>query len=550
MITFEPKQRPAYIKVLGVGGGGSNAVNHMFTQGIKGVDFVVCNTDVQALESSPVPVKIEMGNKGGLGAGSKPEVGRMAAEESLEKIKEALTEDTQMLFITAGMGGGTGTGAAPIIAQQARELGILTVGIVTLPFSWEGRRRKQQAEAGINEIKKYVDTLLVISNDKLREQYGNQTVSEAFAKADNVLTSAAKGIAELITVTGYINIDFQDVKTVIENSGKAIMGSATAEGEGRALLAIEEAMSSPLLDDNDIKGAQNILLYIMTGAEDLTMDEITEITDYVQQECGSDNEADVIWGNGKDESLGNKIGITIIATGFNSKRKLDVKPTKTVGTIGTDQKEEIPKTDVKEEMPTIAIKKDEEAEEDVVEVPAFESMLHRTHIEENKSDSGIRLVNKKGDESIPEKEKKPEIIRKTTSFENKSENKESVPSGRSDSFFMFTRKSDNMPPGVSHTISSSSMKEEETTHTIEEENEAIKKNMEERANKLKSLSQIKSPEEVSQMENVPAYVRKKIDLHSPSYSSESVVSRYTLGEDGDNNPVIKTDNSFLHDNVD
>lgn len=550
MITFEPKQRPAYIKVLGVGGGGSNAVNHMFTQGIKGVDFVVCNTDVQALESSPVPVKIEMGNKGGLGAGSKPEVGRKAAEESLEKIKEALTEDTQMLFITAGMGGGTGTGAAPIIAQQARELGILTVGIVTLPFSWEGRRRKQQAEAGINEIKKYVDTLLVISNDKLREQYGNQTVSEAFAKADNVLTSAAKGIAELITVTGYINIDFQDVKTVIENSGKAIMGSATAEGEGRALLAIEEAMSSPLLDDNDIKGAQNILLYIMTGAEDLTMDEITEITDYVQQECGSDNEADVIWGNGKDESLGNKIGITIIATGFNSKRKTEVKTTKTVGTIGTDQKEEMPKTAAKEEMPTIEIKKDEEAEEDVVEVPAFESMLHRSHKEENESDSGIRLVNKKGDESIPEKEKTPEIIRKTTSIENTSKNKESVSTGRSDSFFTFTRKSDHMPPGVSHTISSSSMKEEETTHTIEEENEAIKKNMEERASKLKSLSQIKSPEEVSQMENVPAYVRKKIDLYSPSYSSESVVSRYTLGEDSDSNPVIKTDNSFLHDNVD
>jgi len=548
MITFEPKQRPAYIKVLGVGGGGSNAVNHMFTQGIKGVDFVVCNTDVQALESSPVPVKIEMGNKGGLGAGSKPEVGRMAAEESLEKIKEALTEDTQMLFITAGMGGGTGTGAAPIIAQQARELGILTVGIVTLPFSWEGRRRKQQAEAGIDEIKKYVDTLLVISNDKLREQYGNQTVSEAFAKADNVLTSAAKGIAELITVTGYINIDFQDVKTVIENSGKAIMGSATAEGDGRALAAIEEAMSSPLLNDNDIKGAQNILLYIMTGAEDLTMDEITEITDYVQQECGSDNEADVIWGNGKDESLGNKIGITIIATGFNSKRKLINSKTKTVGTIGTDEKEEIPKTPLKEDMPTIEIKK-EEVEEDVIEVPAFESMLHRSSKEENESNSGIHLVNKKGDESIPEKEKNPEIIRKTTSFEN-NESPESASTHRSDSFFSFTKKSDKMPPGVSHTISSSSIKEEESTHTIEEENEAIKKNMEERATKLKSLSQIKNADEVSQMENVPAYVRKKIDLYSPSYSSESVVSRYTLGEDGENNPVIKTDNSFLHDNVD
>jgi cell division protein FtsZ len=549
MITFEPKQRPAYIKVLGVGGGGSNAVNHMFTQGIKGVDFVVCNTDVQALESSPVPVKIEMGNKGGLGAGSKPEVGRTAAEESIEKIKETLTEDTQMLFITAGMGGGTGTGAAPIIAKQARELGILTVGIVTLPFSWEGRRRKQQAEAGIEEIKKYVDTLLVISNDKLREQYGNQTVSEAFAKADNVLTSAAKGIAELITVTGYINIDFQDVKTVIEDSGKAIMGSATAEGEGRALLAIEEAMSSPLLNDNDIKGAQNILLYIMTGSEDLTMDEITEITDYVQQECGSDNEADVIWGNGKDEALGNKIGITIIATGFNSKRPSAIRTTKTVGTIGTNAKEEIPKTAIKEEMPTIEIKKEEEVEEDVIEVPAFESMLHRTRKEENETTSGIHIVNKTGGDNAPQTNDGSGMIRRTVSTDLTPKERETTANNPSDGLFSVTKRSDKMPPGVSHTISSTKTVEERPL-TIEEEDQAIKKNMEDRANKLKSLSQVKSPEDVAQMENVPAYVRKKIDLYSPSYSSESVVSRYTLGEDENNNPVIKTDNSFLHDNVD
>lgn len=548
MITFEPKQRPAYIKVLGVGGGGSNAVNHMFTQGIKGVDFVVCNTDVQALESSPVPVKIEMGNKGGLGAGSKPEVGRMAAEESLEKIKEALTEDTQMLFITAGMGGGTGTGAAPIIAQQARELGILTVGIVTLPFSWEGRRRKQQAEAGIDEIKKYVDTLLVISNDKLREQYGNQTVSEAFAKADNVLTSAAKGIAELITVTGYINIDFQDVKTVIENSGKAIMGSATAEGEGRALAAIEEAMSSPLLNDNDIKGAQNILLYIMTGAEDLTMDEITEITDYVQQECGSDNEADVIWGNGKDESLGNKIGITIIATGFSAKKRVNEMPTKRIGTIGVDEKAAEPKTTAKEELPAIEIKKEEE-EENVIEVPAFESMLHRTRKEENETNSGIHIVNKTGEDSSSSTNEGSGMIRKTVSSDHTPKERETPINKSGDGLFSITKRSDKMPPGVSHTISSGSVKEDESMHTIEEENEAIQKNMHERASKLKSLSQIKT-EEVFHLENVPAYVRKKIDLYSPSYSSESVVSRYTLGEDGDNNPVIKTDNSFLHDNVD
>jgi len=234
MITFQPKQHPSIIKVLGVGGGGSNAVNHMFKQGINGVDFAVCNTDLQALESSPVPTKIGIGNKSGLGAGANPLVGMTAAEDSIDKINELLNdESTQMLFITAGMGGGTGTGAAPVIAKLAREIGILTVGIVTLPFGFEGRRRKQQAELGISELKKYVDALLVISNDKLREQFGNLVLGEAFAQADNVLSSAAKGIAELITVTGYVNVDFEDVRTVIKDSGKAIMGSAKAEGENR-----------------------------------------------------------------------------------------------------------------------------------------------------------------------------------------------------------------------------------------------------------------------------------------------------------------------------
>ena len=548
MITFEPKQRPAYIKVLGVGGGGSNAVNHMFTQGIKGVDFVVCNTDVQALESSPVPVKIEMGEEGGLGAGSKPEVGRTAAEVSIEKIRETISEETQMLFITAGMGGGTGTGAAPIIAQAARELGILTVGIVTLPFSWEGRRRRQQAEAGIEEIRKHVDTLLVLSNDKLREQYGNLTVSEAFAKADNVLTSAAKGIAELITVTGYINIDFQDVKTVIENSGKAIMGSATAEGEGRALLAIEDAMSSPLLNDNDIRGAQNILLYIMTGAEDLTMDEITEITDFVQQECGNDNEADVIWGNGKDDSLGEKICITIIATGFNSKRKtIELKP-KRIGTIGEETKPVETKTMNIEDKPSIEIKKEEK--EIAIEVPVFESSLYKNEKEENEESSGIHFVNKADNEISPPNDDKPKITRESTSFDNIHAKKEPDTVQKSDkTVFSFTSKRDKMPPGISHTISSDNSNEEEA-QIIEEENEAIKKNSEDRINKLKTLSQLRNPQEVGKMESEPAYVRKNIDLDSSSLSSESVVSRYTLGEDGDNNPIIKTDNTFLHDNVD
>lgn len=262
MIKFDmPKNQSSIIKVIGVGGGGSNAVNHMFRQGIKGVDFIICNTDAQAMESSPVPVKVQLGEKG-LGAGSVPSVGREAAHNKKDEIREILEKNTQMLFITAGMGGGTGTGAAPVIAQVARELGILTVGIVTIPFSFEGKKRRTQADEGILELKKYVDTLVIICNDKLRELCGDLKLSAAFDKADDVLTTAARGIAEIITVTGYINVDFEDVKTVMKESGKAIMGYAQAEGDNRALDAVKGALSSPLLNDNDIEGASNVLLYI------------------------------------------------------------------------------------------------------------------------------------------------------------------------------------------------------------------------------------------------------------------------------------------------
>ncbi len=554
MITFEPKQRPSYIKVLGVGGGGSNAVNHMFKLGIKDVDFVICNTDVQALESSPVPVKIELGNTG-LGAGSKPEEGRLAAEESIDKIKEVLSGDTQMLFITAGMGGGTGTGAAPVIAKVAREMGILTVAIVTIPFSWEGRKRKQQAEEGIQDIRTYVDTLLVISNDKLREQFGNMSINDAFAQADNVLTSAAKGIAELITVTGYINIDFQDVKTVIENSGKAIMGSATAEGEGRALMAIEEAMSSPLLNDNDIKGAQNILLYIVTGEEDLRMDEITEITDYIQQECGRQNEADVIWGNGKDDSLEHQISITIIATGFDAKRTKEEHKLNVIGQIGDEKKKVEKETPVKEKKITepateISYQTEELEKKEALEVPVFESLLHRKHETNEKENETIRPVNKSRGDKDDFKENKPETVRKVTPLGHTSENKPVKPESETPTpLFRTVRKTENTPPGVSHTISSS-MPEKEAEQTIEQEDEAIQRNADERIQKLKDLSRIDTPETVAKMESEPAYVRRNIQLDDTPLSSESIVSRYTLGEDGDSNPVIKTDNSFLHDNID
>lgn len=307
------------IKVIGVGGGGSNAVNHMYRQGITGVDFIVCNTDNQALAMSPVPVKVQLGPglTEGRGAGSKPEVGKEACVESSEELTRLLENNTKMLFITAGMGGGTGTGAAPIIAKLAREMGILTVGIMTLPFKFEGRRRIEQAMNGMEQLKKNVDTLIVIANERLREIYGDQGLREAFGHADNILTTAAKAIAEIITVPGYINVDFADVNTVMRDSGVAIMGVGVAEGADRARQAIDMALTSPLLEESDIRGARHILLNITSGTREVTMDEIMEITDFVQEEAGEGT--DVIWGNCFDEALGDRLSVTLIATGFESR---------------------------------------------------------------------------------------------------------------------------------------------------------------------------------------------------------------------------------------
>ncbi len=312
-----PPQQKSIIKVIGVGGGGSNAVNHMFNQGIKDVKFFVCNTDVQALHSSPVPNKIQIGTNltQGLGAGANPEKGKDAAVESKEEIRDVLSEDTRMLFITAGMGGGTGTGAAPEIAKVAKELGILTVGIVTQPFGFEGRKKIKLAEQGLADLRENCDTVLVILNDKLREVYSNLTLSNAFAQADNVLTTAAKSIAEIITLPGYINVDFEDVKTVMANSGAAVMGSARAEGDQRSRRAAEMALSSPLLDNVNIRGAQKILLSIKSGdKKEIQMEELDEITSFIHDECGQD--AEMIFGHGMDEELQESVMVTVIATGF------------------------------------------------------------------------------------------------------------------------------------------------------------------------------------------------------------------------------------------
>ncbi|SET63016.1 cell division protein FtsZ [Draconibacterium orientale] len=317
MADFVMERTPgAEIKVIGVGGGGGNAVNHMFKHGIRDVDFVVCNTDAQAMEASAVRTRVQLGASltEGRGAGNKPDVGKQAAIENIEDVKNTLSENTKMVFVTAGMGGGTGTGAAPVIAQCCKEQGYLTVAIVTIPFRNEGRRRIKQAYEGIKELAAYVDSLLVINNERIREMYGDFGISEAFAKADNVLATAAKGIAEIITVPGYINVDFADVETVMRKSGMAVMGTGVSEEEDRAEDAVRKALNSPLLNDNEIRGARNILVNINSGNKEVTMDEVGRITDYVQNMAGFD--ADLIWGNGKDETLGEKLSVTVIATGF------------------------------------------------------------------------------------------------------------------------------------------------------------------------------------------------------------------------------------------
>jgi cell division protein FtsZ len=390
-ISFDlPKNQSNVIKVIGVGGGGSNAINHMFKQGIKGVDFIVCNTDSQALENSAVPNKIQLGVTltEGLGAGANPDVGQQSAIESISEIEKMLDSNTKMVFITAGMGGGTGTGAAPVIAQLAKERGILTVGIVTKPFQFEGKVRYEQALLGVEKLRKQVDSLIVINNNKLREVYGNLGFKAGFSKADEVLATASRGIAEVITHHYTQNIDLKDAKTVLSDSGTAIMGSAVASGENRAKEAIIAALDSPLLDDNKITGAKNVLLLIVSGTSEITIDEIGEINDHIQTEAGFN--ANIIMGVGDDESLGEDIAVTIIATGFNVEQQNDIvntEPKKIIHTLGTEQKlvqdlsnnKEIPsfdfstfetETSTKEEKIVFELMEDEVEFDIVAEVPA------------------------------------------------------------------------------------------------------------------------------------------------------------------------------------
>ena len=435
MIHFDlPKEKSSIIKVVGVGGGGGNAVNHMFGQNIEAVNFIICNTDAQALANSQIPNRIQLGPHltQGLGAGANPEIGRQATEESLEEIKRILEVNTKMAFITAGMGGGTGTGGAPIIAKICKDLGILTVGIVTTPFAYEGRKRQMQAEEGIKTLKGYVDTLLVISNDKLRHQFGNLKMREAFEKADNVLATAAKCITDVINTTGQINVDFADVCTVMRNGGVAILGSSAAAGENRAHKAIEEALNSPLLNDNDISGAKWILININSaeGENEFTMDEVEIIQNHLVSRAGEGT--DVILGLGYDSSLGDKIGITLIATGFQHKdpfiktepRKVEPKKDeKIVMVLGAPENDDAPAMKIEEEKKTMVEQKADPRAPKLVEdhiedipMPTLNDSVDKDHIKEAEPLVLWQLQeNKKKDENIEKLlSKNPVEVRETT----------------------------------------------------------------------------------------------------------------------------------------
>lgn len=399
-ISFDlPKNQSNVIKVVGVGGGGSNAINHMFQQGIKGVDFVICNTDSQALQNSPVANKIQLGVSltEGLGAGANPEIGEQAAIESLEDIKAMLDTNTKMVFITAGMGGGTGTGAAPVIAKLAKDLDILTVGIVTMPFQFEGKMRNEQSQKGIENLRKHVDSLIVINNNKLREVYGNLGFKAGFSKADEVLATASRGIAEVITHHYTQNIDLRDAKTVLSNSGTAIMGSSQASGENRAQEAIVSALDSPLLNDNKIKGAKNVLLLIVSGGEEITIDEIGEINDYIQGEAG--HSANIIMGVGEDEELGDAIAVTVIATGFNIEQQHDIvniEAKKIIHTLEDEQKA----------MQNLSPKATASDYGKMTDVKPIQNTISTTPIAEEIVEDSI-------EEEQPQAETEPEVIRYT-----------------------------------------------------------------------------------------------------------------------------------------
>lgn len=539
MIHFEiPKNQSSIIKVIGVGGGGSNAVNYMHNLGIEGVDFVVCNTDSQALSLSPVANKIQLGPHltQGLGAGANPEIGKQSCEESLEDISKILKVNTRMAFITAGMGGGTGTGGAPVVSKICRDLGILTVGIVTTPFTYEGRKRMKQAQDGIDKMREHVDTILIISNDKLRQQFGNLPFTQAFAKADDILATAAKCITDVITTTGQINVDFADVCTVMKNGGVAILGSSTASGENRAPMAVEEALNSPLLNDNDIRGAKWLLLNITSAAGEFehTMDEAEAIQAYVQHQAG-DN-CDVILGMGHDPNLGDKIAVTVIATGFNHKDlKMELpaknnEPEKIIVTLGEINKN--PDTRIIDVKPVI--KQPESMSPVLVEMPAVS--YYKT---ENKPDE-VFASEQPLAHVQPVEEKSFAIAETTPVFVHEEKKHETIP-------MKLVIKNEEEVKDNAVKIGERILTPEE----LEEKRrfEEQKKALEDRAERLRRMSfNIKGTESSDEMEAVPAYLRKNLKLDNVVASSDSYYSGYAVGmNDNQDNPqaAIQTINTFL-----
>ncbi|MBR10298.1 MAG: cell division protein FtsZ [Rickettsiales bacterium] len=543
MYKFDlPSHHKSIIKVVGVGGGGSNAVNHMYNLGIKDVEFVVCNTDIQALETSPVPNKLQLGVNltSGLGAGANPEKGKHAALESKEEIREMLSEDTKMVFITAGMGGGTGTGAAPVIAEVAKEMDILTVGIVTAPFVFEGRKKMKAANEGIAELKANCDTVLVILNDKLREIFGNLAIREAFAQADNVLTTAAKGIAEIITVSGYVNVDFEDVKTVMKNAGAAVMGSAQTYGENRARRAAEEALNSPLLNNQNITGAEKILLSIMSGEDaELQMDELADITDYMQEFAG--DEAEVIFGHGVDPNLGENIRVTVIATGFDSDQ--EIKPIEKKETVSSPSST----TETKRVF-------DLESSRQIKLFDGSNKNVSDEDEEETEYKSSIQ--NQKDEEEDDTHELKYDFlkreIRKAVEEEDEeveNENEFEFDLGNDYEVFDDVEEEEEMDtpvePQKSH-FDPFSIENITAGHSASKKMELM-----EQRRKREEMLEGTQREEIATKNykerfDVPAYERKQITFSKVPHSSERNISKFNLTDENQ----ILGNNKYLHDNVD
>jgi cell division protein FtsZ len=506
-------QQKSIIKVIGIGGGGSNAVNHMYKQGIKDVEFVVCNTDNQALNGSPVPQKLQIGANltEGLGCGANPEVGRNAALESKEQIREMLT-GTKMVFVTAGMGGGTGTGAAPVIAKIAKDMDILTVGIVTAPFGFEGKKKMAQAELGINSLRQSCDTVIVILNDKLREIYGNLSINQAFAQADNILTTAAKGIAEIITLAGYVNVDFQDVRTVMLNAGAAVMGSAETRGDNRAKKAAEGALASPLLDNRDIIGSKKILLSIISGVEaELQMDELSEITEYIQEQAGE--EAEMIFGHGVDPDLGDRIRVTVIATGFTSSE---------LKIASMEKKDDEKKIHSLERSQGWLFTPDNTVNENKKNVELKKTEFNDEPNEEKSNNSFTYTGPFTRIENVP-----------AANYQDETEGEESL--FKDDEF-------DNTGSQYGdQVINDDGMMELRNTK------QRLQQQAEERKEKLKQARKNEmTKEEFNEKWSLPAYLRRGVKMQDVPHSSEQFISKYNLNDDNN----LLGNNKFLHDNVD